>query len=838
MIAHQPILFIGIGSSGLYTLEQLQNFCYENTGRNKPPYAEYLYIETNKDNRPGITAVENEIKRVYISLSDMKVMIQELKQQFRETVSWLPPEDHILEAGMGAGGIPAVGRLALWGKNTDGNNIVKVMDAIRSMHQRVSGHGALGSDSTRQPAVFITGSLTGGTGSGIFVDLAYLVRMLIPGIQDVYSLLLLPPEPDIMQGNEIIYANSYGALKALAHYNKGEEVYVIPNNPNRKFKEPPFELAQFICQSYNDGTPRLHTLGGLYKMSGLFLFLNMMGLRAKRRERLVDASGNMQIGKYGTFGLSAIQYPKAQIQEYLSLDLGINLLDRWIDPQNYYQADTRLKIDNYKITREVNQEFGNILRGAFDRMNAAGGYNILEEVRKEVASINKKEKQNPRGYLYDLFSPNVGESFYHFLSNRIQVGFDYVIVSISQMIIETFNKYESLYYTRMQLLAITEAIKETLDYWRSIGIAQNAPGWESTLPPKINWMTRNSYKFILEENNVLQDRMLTVIEQLKMHLFFDRMIALGKNIQKEETPLSTGTLAEKVELPILSRIDSTIREIQVTIGKRDDEKEANNFKSLRKRMLEIEADMEDKTIPIRRIFPSGGFDKEVRLSKDNYKNETGKTFPSKDTILKDGDLWAYLNDSSGIPLRRKLYHDCILKFREELDRFDSVRNFDVSEYVQKNLGDAIQYAGKSVSYLLPIREKILDRAVNIPKVVIGSDKEVITSVIRLLRKENFNEFEEKGDHILEIQELKNIMVFYIEQGNYKPLEDLHYIPEVEKVDREYPVRHSEMTEEKWFVFRNPYIERPKAKKMVAEAQSKDTSKGVAEESKEKKSPFE
>ena len=734
MNANQPFLFIGIGSSGLYTLEQLQNFYYENTGKNKPSYAEYLYIETNKDNRPGITAVENEIKRVYISLADMRVMIKELRQEFDDTMHWLPSEDLVLEAGMGAGGLPAVGRLAMWGKNREGNNIANIMAAIREMHNRVSGHGASGSDASRHPVVFITGSVTGGTGSGVFADMAYLVRMLIPGIQDVYSLILLPPEPDVMRGNEIIYVNAYGALKALKHFNEAGQEYIIPNNSNRTFKEPPFELAQLISQSYNDGTPRLHTLGGLYKMAGLYLFLNMIGLYGKRRERLVDASGNMQIGKYGTFGLSAIQYPKAQIQEYLSLDLGINLLERWIDPNHYYQADTRLKIDDFKITREINDEFGNMLRAAFEDMNASGGYNIMEEVEKEVDSITKGEKTNPRAHLYDLFSPDVGDSFYNFLSNRVSIGIDQLIVSISDMVIDTFNKYESLYYSRKQLTGITKAIKETLEYWRKVGIPKSAPGWESALKEKVDWMEKNRYGIIFEKKNVLRDRMKTVIEQLKMHLFFDRLIDIGRNIDKEDNPYSTSSLAEKVELPIITKIDQFIREIQVAIGKRELEQIGTGFKSLEKRMSEIEGDMADQTIPIRRIFPSGDFRKEVDLSKDNYKKESGRNFVSKEIILSSQDLWGYLNDNSKSSLMQALYHDCILKFREELNRYDSVRDYDVSDYVKKHLYDARQYAEKSISYLLPIRDKILDRTVNIPKVVIGSDKKVIADVIRLLRR--------------------------------------------------------------------------------------------------------
>ena len=43
-MAHKPIIFVGIGSSGLYVLEQIQNFCYENTGKNRPSWAQYLYL--------------------------------------------------------------------------------------------------------------------------------------------------------------------------------------------------------------------------------------------------------------------------------------------------------------------------------------------------------------------------------------------------------------------------------------------------------------------------------------------------------------------------------------------------------------------------------------------------------------------------------------------------------------------------------------------------------------------------------------------------------------------------------------------------------------------------
>lgn len=801
---HQPILLIGIGTSGLRILEEVQNFYYEKTNKNKPSFVEFIYIETNKDNHPAITAQKNEIRQVYISLANMKTMIQELKSEHGESMSWLPSESNVLEVGSGAGGIPACGRLALWGKNTEGNNLLNTINAVKNIFNKVSGPNARDSDGS-EPAVFITGSLTGGTGSGIFLDLAYLIRTIIPGIKDLYSLLLLPPEPDVIQGKEVLYSNAFGALKALEHFNSADNTYTTPNNSRRFFKEPPFELSQFISQSYNDGTPQLHSLNGLYKMAGLYLFLNIIGLRAKRRERLVDAKGNMQIGQYGTFGLSAIQYPKAQIQEYLSLNLGVKLLNRWVDNHNYFDKNQKMPIDNTRITRKVNERFGQFLIQAFAGVNAAGGLNIIQEINKEAKLISSGQVDDVTDYLYNLYSPANWEGYYNSVSNNIQTGIDSLIASISEMVIEDFNRYESLYYTKLQLKAIALCIKSTLQYWKSLGISDHAAKWEHHLQGQSVWMSTKTYRFLFEREAILKDRMSTTFEQLKMHLFVGKLMELGKNIVREEIPLKTANLNRVYELPILYKIEESIRSIHLTLGKRDDNSnQQKRFKSLLKRQLEIEDDMRDETIPILRIFPSGEFQQEVKIAADIYRKNASQSYPSKYTLIQEGSLWDYLTNSV-TELHQKLYFDCIQKFRQELEDLNAIRDYKVSDYVSKYPNVAKKYAAKSISYLLPIRNKILQRTQNIPKVVIGSEKPVISQVIKLLRDENFHEFVNDDNNVLEIPELHNIMVFYIEQGNYDPLIDISYMEEVRQVERNYPDTIKGMGKQKWFSFRNPYL---------------------------------
>jgi hypothetical protein len=803
-MANKPILFIGIGSSGLYTLEQLQNFYYENTGKNKPSWAEYLYIETNKENQPSITALKSEINRVYISLAEMETMIKELRAEGGSNLEWLPPEDHVLDAGLGAGGIPSCGRLALWGSNREGNNIRNVINNIKYIHTKVAGPSAKDTDGS-EPAVFITGSLTGGTGTGIFIDLAYLIRSEIPGIKEIYSLLLTPPESSVINGAEIIYLNSLGGIKALAHYNEVANKYIIPCSNNQEILEPPFELNQFISQSYNDATPQINSLSGLYKMAGLYLFLNMVGLRAKRFERLVDAKGNLQIGKYGTFGISAIQYPKAQIQEYLSLNLSSSLLERWIDSGYYFQANQKIPIDNTQITRSVTKRFDEILREAFDTLNASGGTNLSNNITKEAVAINKGEKGDKPDYLYDLFSPANAEGYYNFLSNNLAIATDYIIQEVNNFIIQDFNRYENLYYTKAQLVALADAIKRVLDYWKNLGISAYASKWEDLLgKQQVPWMLTNLHKYIGEQNNILRERMLSTLDMLKMHHFIKKMIDLRKNILEGEVPLGTATLSTRVELPTINKINTLIKELERTIGLRDDIEREARFKSLQKRKSEIESDMNDTSVPILRIFPANTFENEVRQANERYRNESNKTFPSKETLIGDKNLWDYLNQTD-INMHRILYHDCILRFKEELDNYNSVKDYDVSEFVKRNPQNAAIFAGKARSYMLPIRKKTLKTSQNIPRVVLGSDKTVIENVIRLLQAENFQEFLNDTDHIKEISELKNLMVFYIEQGNFEPLEDISYMSKIKALDLEYPTKLRGMTTEKWNNFRNPYL---------------------------------
>lgn len=799
----KPTIFIGIGTSGLYVLEQLQNFCYENLGVNKPPGVEYLYIETNKDNQPALTAAKNEITRVYVSLSEMKTMVKELRERPEVTTSWLPPEEQVLDAGLGAGGIPSCGRLALWGHNSEGNNLLNVISSIQNAHSAVSNHAVPNSDND-QPTVFITGSLTGGTGTGMFIDIAFLVRHIIHDVKELFGLTLLPPKPLSYQGNEIIYCNTFGALRAIKYYNDPKNAFKVhlPNSYTLNFQHPPFEMLQSISQSYNTKVADISSLTGLYRIAGLYLFLNMIGLRAKRMERLVDAKGNVQIGKHSTFGLSAIQYPKSQIKEFLALEFSSELLSKWIDAKNYYQGGQQTPINRSLISNRIKQVFSEYLRNALDTLNAAAGRNIMDEIKQEAIKVNKgSHSDSSENYVYKLFSSSQVGNWYDTVRNNLPLAQDSMISSIHNFVVNEVNNVENLYYVRQVLESFADTIEETLRYWKSLGVTSMASDWENMLANKqIPFMLKKRFGFLMEQDNVLQDRMIGTLDLMKFHLFGKMLDGMRQNIKSGDMPFITATRQERQALPVVRKIDDFIRDVQIVLGNVED----NKFKSLGKRKLEIEADMQDITVPILRIYPSGDFSTETKQSMARYKQMTGETMPKKENLIGGQSLWSYLSESEG-KLVQKLYHDCVLKFGERLDSVSCVHDYDVSQYVERNPQEAVKIAGRSKFFMLPIREKILENNRNIPRVVLGADKEVIGKVIRSLQSENFLEFAPNPDHILEIKELKNIMVFYIEQGNFEPADDITYMDDVKQLNENYPKQKGGNVEKNWDNFRNPYL---------------------------------
>lgn len=796
-----PTIIIGIGTSGLYTLENAQRFYYETYKTNKPKNVEFIYIETNESNRPVGTPIGNDITRVYISLDNMAEMIAELKASCNNP-SWLPESRVVLAAGLGAGGIRSCGRLAMWGRNQKGDNFGNVINAITNAYAKVMHVNNNDANLAAQPTVFVTGSLTGGTGAGVFIDMGYLVRHIIQNAKDVYGLFLLPQEPKVIRGFEVMYGNAYGAIKDLEHYNKVENNYKEkwPNGFTKDLEVPPYELVQFISQDYQDGAPAISTLSGLYKMAGLYLFLNIAGIYEKRRERLVDAAGNSLIGKYGTFGLSAIQFPKDQIQEFVSSQLSIELLNRLTDSAEYYLNGQKRPISRASIKQNMAVVFDGILENAFATLNTVEARDLLVSIDKDATRINKGEiKGSPVEFIIGMFTSTKNDNYHAMVNNNIKSALNVFVDSIYQQVDNAMQSTENLYYAKYVLEDIIESIERTLAYWKSIGLSSQTQNWDNELRKLAIGCTKNTYNSVFEHDAVLKDRLNTIFELMKMHLSIRVLIDICKHVREGKIKLE----GSNHELPKLQFFDDLIKKLNALIGKTD-ELENGNI-SFARRLNDIKGDINDTTLPILRVYPSNSFSKECEKAKETYTQRSGGNVRSITEVIQQQNILNYLKQKQGNRFNEEIYLDFLKAFRLKVDTLNCIEDFNIASYIRNSTEESIRTARKATSPFLKIN-RVFTPSPYLPRFVVGDDNNEITDVLSAFRNQNYNDFPDTIDGKKELTDLKNIIVFYDEKGNYIPITDLSYINLMKDAYTNVPsgLADENITSERWKNNRSAY----------------------------------
>ena len=796
-----PTIIIGIGTSGLYTLENAQRFYYETYKTNKPKNVEFIYIETNESNRPVGTPIGNDITRVYISLDNMAEMIAELKTSCNNP-SWLPESRVVLAAGLGAGGIRSCGRLAMWGRNQKGDNFGNIINAITNAYAKVMHVNNNDANLASQPTVFITGSLTGGTGAGVFIDMGYLVRHIIQNAKDIYGLFLLPQEPRVIRGFEVMYGNAYGAIKDLEHYNKVENNYKEkwPNGFTKDLEVPPYELVQFISQDYQDGAPAISTLSGLYKMAGLYLFLNIAGIYEKRRERLVDAAGNSLIGKYGTFGLSAIQFPKDQIQEFVSSQLSIELLNRLTDSSEYYLNGQKRPISRASIKQNMAVVFDGILENAFATLNTVEARDLLVSIDKDATRINKGEiKGSPVEFIIGMFTSTKNDNYHAMVNNNIKSALNVFVDSIYQQVDIAMQSTENLYYAKYVLQDIVESIERTLAYWKSIGLSSQTQNWDNELRKLAIGCTKNTYNSVFEHDAVLKDRLNTIFELMKMHLSIRVLIDICKHVKEGQIRLE----GSNHELPKLQFFDDLIKKLNALTGKTDELE--NGSISFARRLNDIKGDINDTTLPILRVYPSNSFSKECEKAKETYTQRSGGNVRSITEVIQQQNILNYLKQKQGNKFNEEIYLDFLKAFRLKVDTLNCIEDFNIASYIRNSTEESIRTARKATSPFLKIN-RVFTPSPYLPRFVVGDDNNEITDVLTAFRNQNYNDFPDTIDGKKELTDLKNIVVFYDEKGNYIPITDLSYINLMKDAYTNVPsgLADENITSERWKNNRSAY----------------------------------
>lgn len=267
-----PMLIIGLGGTGIDALLRLK---YQINRRfrlpedpiskkklEKPANVEFLAFETNEQDRNkkyrgiGLDPI-NEF--VLLSNPEIGGLLSNRSILEPYITDWLSPELNITDGMNGAAGVRQAGRLLLF---------TKINQVVQSIDKKIK---TLSVGTNKKLMVFLLTGLSGGTGSGCFLDIAYIVRGIIErdhgssGIDRVNTLgYLFTPDVNLSNKSlsehtkEYIKKNGYAALKEL-------DYWMNVDSRNERFKQqygnilsvnsplPPFNLCHLISATNTEG---------------------------------------------------------------------------------------------------------------------------------------------------------------------------------------------------------------------------------------------------------------------------------------------------------------------------------------------------------------------------------------------------------------------------------------------------------------------------------------------------------------------------------------------------------------------------------------------------------
>ncbi|MEL6348855.1 MAG: tubulin-like doman-containing protein, partial [Myxococcota bacterium] len=344
----KPVIFMGLGGNGGKIVNQLAGRLKRHPHWDRiQEMTHFVVIDTNKDDLDKHRDISPDC-RFLISSFDNAAYVRRKRGEAQfppdpMLTQWIPPEDVYSfrsTQGAGAGQIRMESRLRLY-YNLE-NDRARIRQKIRNLlHSSTGRENPWRDNEDKVIRVVIYGSVAGGTGSGAFIPMAYLMRQMIrdagwgrPSITTVLSLpttFINKVKPELQDD---IKANGYAALKELEHLTRQLGGYVNGSdkirfhydpgttNEDRKYiYDRPFDIAYLIDQPANMSIQKYEH--AVADASYLQLFSPLLGAQKgeydnyeKRQKQL--ASGYFS-SHYGSFGVALLQLPRNDLVRYASL---------------------------------------------------------------------------------------------------------------------------------------------------------------------------------------------------------------------------------------------------------------------------------------------------------------------------------------------------------------------------------------------------------------------------------------------------------------------------------------------------------------------------------------
>jgi Tubulin like len=402
-----PTILVGVGGTGAEVLSRVRRLVEEAYGSLKNfPILSFLLIDTDKDYKitsteaAGSPFKDNEKYWARVSGKEVDDMVSNMKNH-PWIDRWFPREleRNITSLEAGAGQIRACGRFALF---CNYHNIrKKFLEASR----RIKGRENFMLDrygikvSTNAVNVFITGSLSGGTGSGMLIDLGYCVRNWLKS-EGSPLITAIVPMPTAFAGISVgdrVLANGYAAMMELSYFSDYRTEYISQFSSGLvdeiRTSRPPYDFTYLVGTKNGEGDFKLEQIREMIAQN---IFLDMTSDFAPHKRSIrdnikgswaqADPGGRGYPKNFMSFGLSTIEIPIAQIRASLSNRLAKDLVNWWLNESVILppQMMELVRGDLLKRMRLTEAELLTDLSAANDRPYAAVISEWINSIRNEV----------------------------------------------------------------------------------------------------------------------------------------------------------------------------------------------------------------------------------------------------------------------------------------------------------------------------------------------------------------------------------------------------------------------------------------------------------------------
>ena len=446
-------LIVGVGGTGHQILLDVRKRLTEKYGSlDKLPIVSFLLLDTDQvifAKNPDYDDAVNldNADKIHTSVHGVDSLRKNLREH-PHLRTWLDPRVLTGDIDQGAGAVRARGRLAyFWNYNQIARRLEEQMLQITkdsSKETAIRNGLQVGEGIT----VYIVGSLLGGTGSGMFLDLAYTVRnkFKTQRMLETVGMFSIPPNSEAVAVDN--RPNAYAALLELNHYTDATTTFTAQYQadiPIMESADPPFRYTYLADTS--SPAAQLDSVKDLVEMIGHSIFLDLTSefQRQKKSNRnnfdqfLITTDGLGCPQNYMGFGLSAIQFPKDKVMAACSNRLAGDIVRRWTTPLERTvnigaftdQELGRLGLTPEAVQRQVllgNSETGETLRDgamaywqAVDRqyMTAYPGHGRVVEylLARQKEAEARMADTDPNPDLMAKRRTNLGESVFQIQQN-------------------------------------------------------------------------------------------------------------------------------------------------------------------------------------------------------------------------------------------------------------------------------------------------------------------------------------------------------------------------------------------------------------------------------------